>query len=39
MSILEQQRTSRRRPAPAIVAGDPSWYKDAIIYQLHVRAF
>src|SRR3954465_10214855 len=39
MSILEQQRTRRRRPAPAILAGDPSWYKDAIIYQLHVRAF
>jgi len=32
------------RPAPGTnvqiaVAGDPLWYKDAIIYQLHVKAF
>ncbi len=30
----------RRRPAPLIqLTGDPLWYKDAIIYELHVRAF
>jgi maltose alpha-D-glucosyltransferase/alpha-amylase len=30
----------RRRPAPVIqLADDPLWYKDAIIYELHVRAF
>jgi maltose alpha-D-glucosyltransferase/alpha-amylase len=30
----------RRRPAPVIqLANDPLWYKDAIIYELHVRAF
>jgi len=27
---------ARRR---AVVAGDPTWYKDAIIYELHVRSF
>ncbi len=32
--------TERRRPAPLIqLTGDPLWYKDAIIYELHVRAF
>jgi len=30
----------RRRPAPVSqLADDPLWYKDAIIYELHVRAF
>ena len=30
-----------REPAagPDTVAGDPLWYKDAVIYQLHVKAF
>ncbi|HMQ31310.1 MAG TPA: maltose alpha-D-glucosyltransferase [Chloroflexaceae bacterium] len=27
------------RGAPQIFAGDPLWYKDAIIYEVHVRAF
>src|SRR6266851_4799326 len=27
------------RPATAHVLPDPLWYKDAVIYQLHVRAF
>jgi maltose alpha-D-glucosyltransferase/alpha-amylase len=32
--------TERRRPAPVTqLADDPLWYKDAIIYELHVRAF
>jgi maltose alpha-D-glucosyltransferase/alpha-amylase len=26
-------------PAPTAVTSDPLWYKDAIIYQLHVKAF
>ncbi|MFN3373208.1 MAG: alpha-amylase family glycosyl hydrolase, partial [Chloroflexus sp.] len=32
---------SRTRPAKAltILADDPLWYKDAVIYELHVRAF
>ena len=25
--------------APQLLRGDPRWYKDAIIYQLHVKAF
>ena len=25
--------------APQLLRGDPHWYKDAIIYQLHVKAF
>ena len=28
-----------RRQASVPVHGEPSWYKDAIIYELHVRAF
>ncbi|HEF4724519.1 maltose alpha-D-glucosyltransferase [Burkholderia multivorans] len=28
-----------RRPAPALCADDPLWYKDAIIYQVHVKSF
>ncbi len=27
------------RPAPRSLPRDPQWYKDAIIYELHVRAF
>ena len=26
-------------PAPAELPDDPLWYKDAIIYEMHVRAF
>ena len=37
------QATSRtRRPRPAelsLLEDDPLWYKDAVIYELHVRAF
>ena len=25
--------------APQLLRDDPHWYKDAIIYQLHVKAF
>jgi maltose alpha-D-glucosyltransferase/alpha-amylase len=31
--------TRARRARPVTVGGDPLWYKDAIIYELHVRAF
>jgi maltose alpha-D-glucosyltransferase/alpha-amylase len=31
-----RKRTTKIKP---IAAGDPLWFKDAIIYQLHVRAF
>ncbi len=30
---------ARPRPAPAQITEDPLWYKDAIIYQLHVKSF
>jgi maltose alpha-D-glucosyltransferase / alpha-amylase len=30
---------TRPRPASAAVTDDPLWYKDAIIYQLHVKSF
>ncbi len=29
----------RKRVEPALVDSDPLWYKDAIIYEVHVRAF
>jgi maltose alpha-D-glucosyltransferase/alpha-amylase len=28
-----------RTPRPEPLGGDPLWYKDAVIYQLHVKAF
>jgi maltose alpha-D-glucosyltransferase/alpha-amylase len=33
--------TTQPRPgrAPQIFTGDPLWYKDAVIYEVHVRAF
>jgi maltose alpha-D-glucosyltransferase/alpha-amylase len=31
-------RTNTRKPRKAF-ASDPLWYKDAVIYQLHIRAF
>jgi len=30
---------ARTRPARAAITEDPLWYKDAIIYQLHVKSF
>ncbi|HXS53355.1 MAG TPA: maltose alpha-D-glucosyltransferase [Usitatibacter sp.] len=35
---MDQRTASRAAPAPAL-EGDPLWYMDAIIYQLHVKAF
>ncbi len=32
-------RTDRRSPRVATLPDDPTWYKDAIIYELHVKAF
>ena len=32
-------KAARQRAAIASAADDPLWYKDAIIYELHVRAF
>ena len=28
-----------KAPAPIGISDDPLWYKDAIIYELHVKAF
>ncbi|PDW01422.1 maltose alpha-D-glucosyltransferase [Candidatus Viridilinea mediisalina] len=35
MSVSRQPRSRH----PQIFTGDPLWYKDAIIYEIHVRAF
>jgi maltose alpha-D-glucosyltransferase / alpha-amylase len=35
MATIKQPRSK----TPQIIAGDPLWYKDAIIYEIHVRAF
>ncbi len=42
MTGLVAQPTTRRRPSRRTKPrgdGDPTWYKDAIIYEVHVRAF
>src|SRR5438128_2091012 len=42
---IDSIEESRRRPVAAaaeeiaMIAPDPQWYKDAIIYELHVKAF
>ncbi|MEA3130575.1 MAG: maltose alpha-D-glucosyltransferase / alpha-amylase, partial [Paraburkholderia sp.] len=30
---------SHRRGKPATLSDDPLWYKDAIIYQVHIKSF
>ena len=35
MSAMEARPVTTEAP----IAGDPDWYKDAIIYELHVKAF
>jgi len=30
---------TKRKPTATAMNGDPLWYKDAVIYELHVRAF
>ena len=35
MSVTEARPVTTEAP----IAGDPDWYKDAIIYELHVKAF
>ena len=35
MSAMEARPVTAEAP----IAGDPDWYKDAIIYELHVKAF
>ena len=36
---MTRRPDARARPSAARLADDPLWYKDAIIYEVHVRAF
>ncbi|MGN6317740.1 maltose alpha-D-glucosyltransferase [Trinickia sp.] len=36
---LEKRSRASRRAARATLSDDPLWYKDAIIYQVHVKSF
>src|ERR1700709_13016 len=38
MGVLRKQKRTRLQPTHTL-ADDPEWYKDALIYELHVRAF
>ena len=38
-TIFSVQATSPARPSQAAAAVDPQWYKNAVIYQMHVRSF
>jgi maltose alpha-D-glucosyltransferase / alpha-amylase len=38
MDDLQKEGLARARPAPALQR-DPLWYKDAVIYEVHVKAF
>lgn len=37
--MQKQARAARRTDPPPALPSDPQWYKDAVIYQLHVRSF
>src|SRR4029450_9669344 len=39
MTRFHQQGASATPATPVLTAGDPLWYKDATIYQVHVKAF
>ncbi len=39
LRTVRPQRPGPRRPAPVPLSKDPFWYKDAVIYEVHVRAF
>ncbi|WP_415773425.1 maltose alpha-D-glucosyltransferase [Paraburkholderia sp. J8-2] len=34
-----EERAAQRRGKPSMLSDDPLWYKDAIIYQVHVKSF
>ena len=36
---MDTRATPGALPDPIAAADDPQWYMDAIIYQLHVKAF
>ena len=35
-TVTERAQTAA---VPVAVAGDPLWYKDAVIYELHIKAY
>jgi maltose alpha-D-glucosyltransferase/alpha-amylase len=37
--MTSRVHTARRAGASTLLAPDPTWYQDAVIYELHVRAF
>ena len=39
MSVSPTTTADERRDATGSLTPNPLWYKDAIIYELHVRAF
>ena len=36
---LESPPVDAITTSPSAIADDPLWYKDAVIYQVHVKAF
>ncbi|MFT0167816.1 maltose alpha-D-glucosyltransferase [Paraburkholderia mimosarum] len=34
-----EERATQRRGKPSLLGDDPLWYKDAVIYQVHVKSF
>jgi maltose alpha-D-glucosyltransferase/alpha-amylase len=37
--VIQTERRRRRRPETFTLDDDPLWYKDALVYELHVKAF
>ncbi|WP_081771552.1 maltose alpha-D-glucosyltransferase [Paraburkholderia nodosa] len=35
----DEERATQRRGRPSMLSDDPLWYKDAIIYQVHLKSF
>ena len=38
-TLLAISRATPKMPKPLPLENDPLWYQDAIIYEVHVRAF
>ena len=36
---MSRTRSAERPAVPPLIVDDPLWFKDAVVYQLHVRAF
>jgi pullulanase/glycogen debranching enzyme len=39
LSRIEQEFHMAKKPKAATFIKDPLWYKDAVIYQVHVKSF